>query len=195
VGVILVAAARVFERAGYDAASTRTIAECAGVSVGSLYEYFPSKMSLLAALIDEHIAQGRELLATIGTITADPATVPPMAVLTRSFVEAMLALHAVAPALHRVMFEETRLHPRLRQAVEALEDDMVAATEAVLRMHPEVTVADPQLAAQMVVHIIESLTHRVVIHPRPGDVASDHAEVITRVVTRFLCDGTSPPSA
>ena len=56
-------------------------------------------------------------------------------------------------------------------------------------------VGEGELAAQMVVHIIESLTHRVVIHPRPGDVASDHAEVITRVVTRFLCDGAPPPSS
>src|SRR5688572_25702805 len=54
VGVILDATARVLTREGYDRASTNRIAETAGVSVGSLYQYFRSKESLVAALIDRH---------------------------------------------------------------------------------------------------------------------------------------------
>ena len=62
VAVILRAAARVFATQGYAAGTTNRIAEAAGVSVGSLYEYFPNKDALLVALMEAHIAEGRTLL-------------------------------------------------------------------------------------------------------------------------------------
>ncbi|MBI3770577.1 MAG: TetR/AcrR family transcriptional regulator [Deltaproteobacteria bacterium] len=195
VAVILEAAARLFETHGYHAASTNRIAECAGVSVGSLYEYFPSKESLLAALVDQHLEQGRTLLGTLATGTDDGGALPPLAILTRRFVDAMIALHAASPALHRVLFEETRLHPRLRQAMIALEDDMTTATEAILRLHPEVRVPDVAVAARIVVQVIESLTHNIVIHPRPGALPSEYAETITRLVTGYLRDDRTDVSS
>ena len=53
------AAAQVFARRGYAGATTNHIAERAGVSIGSLYEYFPSKDALLVALMEAHIRGGR----------------------------------------------------------------------------------------------------------------------------------------
>jgi AcrR family transcriptional regulator len=55
VDAIVEAAARVFVREGYPSATTNRIAELAGVSVGSLYEYFPNKASLLAALVGRQV--------------------------------------------------------------------------------------------------------------------------------------------
>lgn len=55
VEAILDAAARIFTEAGFDRASTNAIAERAGVSVGSLYQYFPNKLSLLAGLRERHL--------------------------------------------------------------------------------------------------------------------------------------------
>jgi AcrR family transcriptional regulator len=49
---ILDAAERVFNRRGYDRATTREIAAEAGVSEGTLYNYFGSKRAILLALID-----------------------------------------------------------------------------------------------------------------------------------------------
>ena len=49
VEVILAAAARVFARSGYAATTTNHVAAKAGVSIGSLYEYFPSKDAILVA--------------------------------------------------------------------------------------------------------------------------------------------------
>jgi hypothetical protein len=129
----------------------------------------------------------------LGAIAASDGGLPPLAILTRRFVEAVIALHAANPALHRVLFEETRLHPRLRQAIGALEDDQIAATEAILRMHPEVRVADPALAARLVVQVIESLTHTVVIHPRPGEHPDDYTAAITALVNGYLSGGAPPP--
>src|SRR5260370_40812254 len=51
VETLLDATARVLTRHGYDRASTNRIAATAGVSVGSLYQYFPNKEALVAALV------------------------------------------------------------------------------------------------------------------------------------------------
>jgi AcrR family transcriptional regulator len=48
------AAARVFEEHGYAGANTNRIAERAGISIGSLYQYFPNKESILAVLLEQH---------------------------------------------------------------------------------------------------------------------------------------------
>lgn len=46
------ATARILERYGYDKISTNKVAESAGVSVGSLYQYFPGKDALVAAVFE-----------------------------------------------------------------------------------------------------------------------------------------------
>ena len=50
VDVVLEAAAQVLERDGYTATTTDLIAERAGVSIGTLYQYFPNKDAILLAL-------------------------------------------------------------------------------------------------------------------------------------------------
>jgi AcrR family transcriptional regulator len=52
VEVLLAAAARVLRRESLAGFNTNRVAEVAGVSVGSLYQYFPNKAALVAALID-----------------------------------------------------------------------------------------------------------------------------------------------
>ena len=49
---IVEAAARVFEERGYAGANTNRVAEWAGVSIGSFYQYFPNKESILAVLLE-----------------------------------------------------------------------------------------------------------------------------------------------
>src|ERR1700691_6490396 len=61
---ILDATARVLCSTGYDRASTNRVALAAGVSVGSLYQYFPSKEALVAALVERHVEEMTSLLKT-----------------------------------------------------------------------------------------------------------------------------------
>jgi len=51
VDALIAATARILVREGFDKASTNHIADLAGVSIGSLYQYFPSKESLVAAAV------------------------------------------------------------------------------------------------------------------------------------------------
>src|ERR1700722_1032131 len=62
VEAILEAASQVFERHGYAHASTNRIAERAGVSIGSLYQYFPNKDAILVALARRHLTDGMAVL-------------------------------------------------------------------------------------------------------------------------------------
>lgn len=62
VRAILEGAAQVLEREGYAAATTDRIAERAGVSVGSLYQYFPNKDAILLALGRCHAIEGAQIL-------------------------------------------------------------------------------------------------------------------------------------
>ena len=62
---ILDAATHVFHERGYSAATTNDIAVEAGVSVGSLYQYFPNKDALLVALMEQHIESATAGLAEL----------------------------------------------------------------------------------------------------------------------------------
>jgi len=58
---ILEAAARILEKDGLDSVNTNAVAELAGVSIGSLYQYFPTKESILAELVrfNRNILKGK----------------------------------------------------------------------------------------------------------------------------------------
>jgi len=61
VDALLEATARVLVKEGYDRASTNRIADVAGVSIGSLYQYVPGKEALVAAVIDRHMHETMQL--------------------------------------------------------------------------------------------------------------------------------------
>jgi AcrR family transcriptional regulator len=62
VDVILVATDRVLARVGLSAATTREIADVAGVSIGTLYRYFPSKDALFLAMLQRRWAEETQAL-------------------------------------------------------------------------------------------------------------------------------------
>lgn len=68
---ILMAAARVFAEKGYHKATTKEIAQTAGISEGTIYNYFTNKRELLLALIELIAAQPLKNLITARS-PADP---------------------------------------------------------------------------------------------------------------------------
>src|SRR5689334_3047576 len=65
VETILEATARILAERGYVGTNTNLVAERAGVSVGSLYQYFPNKKSLVAALHERYAAQMERAIDTV----------------------------------------------------------------------------------------------------------------------------------
>jgi AcrR family transcriptional regulator len=75
VDVILVATDRVFAKQGLAQATTREIAEVAGVSIGTLYRYFPSKDALFLALLERRWAHETGALGEVmASLTASRAS-------------------------------------------------------------------------------------------------------------------------
>src|SRR5688572_18616442 len=109
VETILQATARVLVKDGFERTTTNRVAEAAGVSVGSLYQYFPSKEALVATLVERHVD---EIMAMFrGAVTALAGA--SIEVATRRMVGLLLEAHAVAPRLHRVFFEQVPRTGRL----------------------------------------------------------------------------------
>ncbi|MDR3488568.1 MAG: TetR/AcrR family transcriptional regulator [Bradyrhizobium sp.] len=75
VDVIAEAAARILAKEGAEALTTNRIAEVAGVSVGSVYQYFPNKEAIVAALLETRLMHSRSLIEALpiadGTSLAD----------------------------------------------------------------------------------------------------------------------------
>lgn len=67
VAALLEAGAQVLERDGLDGFNTNRVAARAGVSVGSLYQYFPNKRALLVALIEQAQTELRDGFAAVAT--------------------------------------------------------------------------------------------------------------------------------
>ena len=182
VGVLLDATARVLARDGYDRASTNRIAEAAGVSVGSLYQYFRSKESLVGALIDRH----HEAMNAVFLRQVAAASGLPVREAARAVVGAVVDAHLVEPKLHRVLVEQV---PRIGKLGQLLEDlDTVAATAVrayLASRRDELRVADLDTATFVVVHAVEALVHRAILAPRriERDVLVD---AIVDLVSRYL---------
>src|SRR5215469_8872305 len=73
VDALIEATARILVGEGFDKASTNRIAERAGVSVGSLYQYFPSKEALVAAVMERH---NQQLTQVVRRALAEVAALP-----------------------------------------------------------------------------------------------------------------------
>jgi AcrR family transcriptional regulator len=182
VDAILTATARVLQREGFDRASTNRVARAAGVSVGSLYQYFPSKEALVAALAERHIEEmSRELKKTIARVAALD-----LEEAVREVVGLLLRAHAVDPGLHRVLIEQVPRVGRLERLRE-VELQTESLVRAWLEAHvTEVRACDLDTAAFVVCTAVEALAHVAVLYHPERLESPVLAEEITTLIVRYL---------
>src|SRR5512136_1588730 len=119
VNEILSAAAQVFETHGYAAGTTNRIAERAGVSIGTLYQYFPSKEAIAVALLERHVVDTNcHLHEWVGHMVAEKHD---LRAALRDYVTGLFNTHAGRPRLQHILLEETPLPERVHQALLAAE--------------------------------------------------------------------------
>ncbi|WP_202730450.1 TetR/AcrR family transcriptional regulator [Achromobacter xylosoxidans] len=164
VDTILQATARVLAEHGYAGTNTNRIAETAGVSVGSLYQYFPNKNALIAALHDRH---DKQMLALIDEVLdGNPAAT--LRERVAAIVAASLRAHLLEPALHRVLEREFPLFDQPRDHSRA-DQDIHRRMRHLLELHrEEIAQQDRELATYVVLRIMESLVHAVALEPPAG---------------------------
>ena len=180
VAALLKATAHILVKEGYESASTNRIAAAAGVSIGSLYQYFPSKEALVAAVVDRHMQEMLELLRA----AVDRVREQPVEAATRELVKVMIDAHRVDPRLHRVLVEQVPRVGRLEN-VRAIDREAYTLIRAYLEAHrDELRVADLDVASFVCVATVEALTHAAVVN-RP-EVLSDKSGVFAEEVTRLV---------
>ena len=159
VDAVLAATARILVRRGFDGLTTNAVAEAAGVSIGSLYQYFPNKEALVAALIERHI---EDMNAAVLSELVRVAPLP-MAQAVRAVIELAIEAHAIEPELHRVLTEQVPRVGRLAKLreLDAISHRMVAGLLGARR--DELAVTDPDLAAFVIVSAIEAIIHRAAL--------------------------------
>lgn len=182
VDALLAATTRILVKEGYDRASTNRIAEVAGVSVGSLYQYFPNKESLVTALMQRHYDEMEKLLVGRLASVADR----PVPEIARALVHAMVEAHAGESDLHRVLSEEVSRRARdarLAPLVERMRDALVRLLSS---RRDELRCENLPLAMHLVSVAVEALTHDALPSLPNGTGAATWADEVSDLVVRYL---------
>lgn len=181
VEAVLDAVARVLKRDGVKAVTTNRIAEVAGVSIGSVYQYFPDKRAIFIALHQRHIEQIDRMVESKLIEHAESS----LHDLIRSMMEAMIEAHVTDPELYQLLMTEVphraegtrdfavRLHGAFRLAISS-------------RARGLKTRRDLDKVVFVVTHMVESLSHGAVLRRPPSLSLGAAKEEAVRAVLAYL---------
>ena len=162
VEAILAATTHILVEEGYDKANTNRIAEHAGISIGSLYQYFPNKESLMTALMDQHAQEMAELVGT----KLDRLFDSPLEIAIPELITAVVAAHAINPRLHQVLSEEIPRSERSPQMHKADERVTTLIRAYLERWRDQIQPQNIDLTVFILSRTVDSLCHAAVIeHP------------------------------
>ncbi|MGL9617236.1 TetR/AcrR family transcriptional regulator [Bradyrhizobium sp. U531] len=165
-------------RDGFEKTSTNRIAEVAGVSVGSLYQYFPTKEALVAAVIDRH---NEEIMGLVRTALIEVAD-QPIDKAVRNLVTVAIEAHRINPKLHRVLAEQIPRTGQLKD-VEAFNREVHTLVRTYLESRrKEMRKVDLDVATFICVSAIESVAHNTVLNG---------AEMLSEKMVKVLVEETT----
>lgn len=172
---ILDAAAQLFQALGYNATTTNRVAERAGVSVGSFYQYFPDKDAVLLALAERHLREAAAALnATFERLERDR---PDLDGTLALLIDAAVNLHERDPAMHRLLFDQAPRTPESVRYLRGLEEMLAGAVAGQLE-RLEAGGPSPKVRALLLVQGLEAQIHGALLAP-PARASRD--EVIAEI--------------
>jgi AcrR family transcriptional regulator len=180
VDAIVEASAQVLEQHGYRAATTNRIAERAGVSVGTLYQYFNNKDEIFDSLIEREAARYLEALEQ----NMPGAEVPHRAAI-RQLLEAAYAHHRLVLGVRLVMrnLPSTAYSERSK----AIREEMHRLVLRFLELRgPIAGLEDLSLAADVFIAQCEGLTYLGRVTRAPQELIA----ILTDSLSRYLFAGT-----
>jgi AcrR family transcriptional regulator len=185
VEAVLEAVPRVLRRHGAEAITTNRVAEAAGVSIGSLYQYFPDKQAIFMALHERHVDGVRHVIER----TVSDCTSASLDELTRELVEQLANVHS----------EEAELHELLSATVPGSADGFKSALWATFELAMSPTHQDrytPEETERMLFvlpHLVEALVHGVA-HQKQAIWRARAKDEAIRTVAVYLnsCQGGHP---
>ena len=182
VEAVLDAVLRVLKREGFEAITTNRIAEVAGVSIGSVYQYFPDKRAIFVALHQRHIEQIDRMIES----TLIQHATSSLEDLMRAMIEGMIDAHATDPELYGLLLTEVphraggtkdfavRLHGAFLLAISSRAHELKRKKR------------DLDKVVFVVTHMVEALSHGAILR-RPQNLSlADAKEEIVRAVLAYL---------
>jgi AcrR family transcriptional regulator len=158
--------------------NTTRVARRAGVSVGTLYQYFPNKQALLFAVLERHLAV---LAGAIEKACGEsPCTTKQMIaeIIVKAYLQAKMAQAEVSPALYRIAMELDA-----RELIESATRRSASAIETMLSTTADGYFADPSLVAQTLTAAlygtVPAFCHRV-LSPADGIKAERQLTIMFR---------------
>jgi len=151
VDAIVQAGARVLGDQGWAGFTTNKVAEVAGVSIGSLYQYFPDKLSLIEAVRSHHFED------VLRVIRKAMDREKPVRQFAEALVDGMIDAHLEHPALHRVMLDEVPGHADARAAHDTFRAEYLSRYAAAIA--PYRRIAKRQRIAEVLSSAVEGVIH------------------------------------
>lgn len=183
VDAIVKATARVLVDEGYDRASTNRVALAAGVSIGSLYQYFPSKEALVAALVEDHIAKMQGALTQ--SLSSSAAAGSTLEARAKQLVRGVITAYRVDPQLDHVLCQEVPKVGELTR-VYGFEQYLAERCRAHLFSDTSVRPIDIERAVFLLVNAVPGVV-RASVKEDPRAEADDRlAEELTDMIVRYL---------
>lgn len=182
VDTLLEATARILEKRSLEETTTNEIARMAGVSVGSLYQYFPSKEALAAALIERKVELDLQEVAQ----AAARMEGQPFEAVVRESVRVMLDLHRRDRGLMRALLELVPKVGRYSHVREAAAQGRQALRLLLEAYRPVLRDMDLDLAAFIIGRGLEELIHAAV-QERPELLEDPRfADELTHLVLAYV---------
>jgi len=181
VDAVLDAVVRVLKKRGVDGVTTNRIAEAAGVSIGSVYQYFPDKRAIFTALHDRHVDAIRRLIDD--RLVAYAAA--PLDEFVRALVEALIDAHATDPELYELMATTV---PHGVEGARALDVRLRAAFKLALTSRAWARRGGRDLDRMLFVlpNMVEALSHGAAYRRPPGLSLAAAKEEAVRAVLAYL---------
>jgi AcrR family transcriptional regulator len=151
VDAIVQAGARVLGDQGWAGFTTNKVAEVAGVSIGSLYQYFPDKLSLIEAVRSHHFED------VLRVIRKAMDRERPVRQFAEALVDGMIDAHLEHPALHRVMLDEVPGHGDASAAHDSFRAEYLSRYAAAIA--PYRRIAKRQRIAEVLSSAVEGVIH------------------------------------
>ena len=169
VEAVIEAGSRILVDVGYERLSMQRVAEVAGVSPGSLYQYFPSREALVAAIVEAQ--SRRELAFHLERFAAIPRDATLEDALTTVLGSVLAFQRAEGPLMRRTL--EALQHLGRFEVLQRRAADAAAVLRGLLEAHREtLALDDPALATHVLANAVHSLTHDGVL-PRPASLDDD----------------------
>ncbi len=179
VATIVQAGARILSDEGWAGFTTNRIAELAGVSIGSLYQYFPDKLSLVDAIRQRHLDDS---IRVMRSVRADGLSPEKFAV---QLVQAVVAAHSVYPGLHRVLLDEAPSSEEYRNPNSEFEIEYLSYyAKAVATYRERQPNAADHVAGRVLSDAIDGVIHNAARRGAIDDPAMQ--KELVRLITLYL---------